>query len=79
MIRYLLKERIADKEFKEKRKITFDEISKEAGISRTTVSRIINTYGYKTSTDVLDKLCDYFQCDLCKIAEHVPDSEQSAE
>ena len=75
MIRFLLKERIADKEFKEKRKVTLDEISKATGISRNTISRIANTHGYNSTTDALDKLCDYFQCELCKIAEHIPDSE----
>ncbi len=78
MIRFLLKERIADKEFNEKRKVTLDEVSKATGISRNTISRIVNTYGYNSSTDALDKLCNYFQCDLSGIAEHIKDEEQSS-
>ena len=73
MIRFFLKERIAEKEFREKRKIKLDEISKESGVSRNTLSRILNTYGYSTSTEVLDKLCEYFGCQLADLAEYVED------
>ncbi|WP_169566542.1 helix-turn-helix domain-containing protein [Sneathiella limimaris] len=73
MIRFFLKERIAEKEFREKRKIKLDEISKESGVSRNTLSRILNTYGYSTSTEVLDKLCEYFECQLADLAEYVED------
>jgi len=73
VIRYFLKERIADKEFREKRKIKIDQISKDSGVSRNTLSRILNTYGYSTSTDVLDKLCIYFECQLKDLAEYVED------
>nr|WP_240969485.1 helix-turn-helix transcriptional regulator [Sneathiella limimaris] len=68
-----MKERIAEKEFREKRKIKLDEISKESGVSRNTLSRILNTYGYSTSTEVLDKLCEYFECQLADLAEYVED------
>ncbi len=71
MIRFLLKERIAEKEFSEKRRITLDEISKETGISRHTLSRMQNKFGYNTTTDNLDKLCVYFDCELAKLAEVV--------
>jgi len=71
MIRFLLKERIADKEFSEKRRIPMDEISKSTGISRQTLSRMMNTHGYNSTTDNLDKLCDYFNCELGDIAVRV--------
>jgi len=73
MIRFLLKERIADKEFSEKRRISMDEISKSTGISRQTLSRMMNTHGYNATTDNLDKLCDYFNCELEGIAVRVPE------
>lgn len=71
MIRFLLKERIAEKEFREKRRITLDEVAKETGISRNTLSRIANTFGYNTTTEVIDKLCAYFSCGVSDIAEYV--------
>ena len=68
MIRFRLKELIADKEFKEGRRITFDELAKSTGIHRTTLSKVANQKGYNTTTDVLDKLCIYFGVSLDKVA-----------
>lgn len=73
MIRFRLKELIADKEFKEGRRITFDEIAKNTGIHRTTLSKVANQKGYNTTTDVLDKLCIYFGVPLDMVAEHSSD------
>ncbi|MET0012436.1 MAG: helix-turn-helix transcriptional regulator [Sedimenticola sp.] len=71
VIRFLLKERIADREFREKRKITLDEVAKETGISRNTLSRIANSYGYNTTTDNLARLCKYFGCSIDQLLEYV--------
>jgi putative transcriptional regulator len=73
MIRFLLKERIADKEFREKRRITLDEVARATGISRNTLSRVSNSFGYNTTTEVLDKLCTYFDCCIGELVEHVAD------
>lgn len=78
MIRYLLKERIADREFKERRRITLEEVAKATGISRNTLSRIANTYGYNTTTEVLDRLCAYFQCRIQDLVEYIPGEETKA-
>jgi len=40
---------------------------------RTTLSKILNLKGYSTGTDVLDKLCTYFECRVEELIEHVPD------
>lgn len=74
MIRFRLKELIADKEFKEGRRVTFDEIAKSTGIHRTTLSKLANQKGYNTTTDVLDKLCVYFEVRLAEVAEYSVDS-----
>jgi putative transcriptional regulator len=73
MIRFRLKELIADKEFKEGRRVTFDEIAKSTGIHRTTLSKLANQKGYNTTTDVLDKLCVYFEVKLAEVAEYSPE------
>lgn len=72
MIRFRLKELVAEKEFQEGRKITFEEISRETGIHRTTLSRIANIKGYITTTEVVDKLCTYFGVGTSEVAEHLP-------
>lgn len=74
MIRFRLKELLADKAFTEGRRVTLEEVSKKTGIHRTTLSKIANVKGYNTTTDNLDKLCAYFGCDLCELAEFVSSS-----
>ncbi|MEQ3702107.1 helix-turn-helix transcriptional regulator [Thalassolituus sp.] len=77
MIRFRLKELIAEKEFQEDRRITLEEVSRETGIHRTTLSKIANQKGYVTNTDVLDRLCFYFGVPVGGIAEHLSPSELS--
>ena len=76
MIRYRLKELIADKAFQEDRRVTLDEIAEHTGISRPTLSRIANVKGYSTTTDILDRLCAYFECRLDQLAEQLPDNKR---
>lgn len=71
MIRFRLKELIANKEFEEGRKVTLEEVAQGTGIHRTTLSKIANQRGYTTNTDVLDRLCTYFGVGLDKVAEHL--------
>ncbi len=55
MIRFRLKELMADKGFEENRRVTLDEVAKATGVHRTTLSKIANQKGYNTTTDILDK------------------------
>jgi putative transcriptional regulator len=75
MIRFRLQELIADKSFKENRRITIGEVATETGINRMTLSKMINHKGYSTVTDNLDKLCAYFDCELVELAEYLPVSK----
>ena len=76
MIRFHLKELIADKEFEDKRRITIGEISKETGINRMTLSKIINHPGHSTVTDNLDKLCNYFDCSIEQLVTHIKENSE---
>jgi putative transcriptional regulator len=71
VIRFRLKERIADLEFQRGTKVTLDEISAATGIHRTTLSKIAGRRGYNTTTDNLAALCAFFECELGEIAEFV--------
>jgi len=62
VIRVMLKQMLDDKAFREKRRITMNEVSQETGISRATLTRIANVPGYNTNTDAIDALCRYFEC-----------------
>lgn len=73
MLRFKLKERIADKEFKEDRRISHTDIAEETGIGRITLSRMLKR-GANVNSDTLDRLCTYFGCKIEDLVEHVPDS-----
>jgi putative transcriptional regulator len=73
MIRFRLKEMIADMEFREGKRISLETLSRETGIHRSTLSRIAGQKGYNTTTENIDKLCNFFNCPIEKIMEHIPD------
>lgn len=72
MIRFRLKELVADKEFREERVVTLSEIAEQTGIHRATLSKIANERGYNTGTDNVDKLCAYFGCDIQDLIQRIP-------
>ena len=71
MIRFRLKELVADKSFNDGRRITLEEVSRETGIHRTTLSKMANQKGYNTTTDNIDKLCEYFACNVEDFMQHI--------
>lgn len=73
MLRFKLKERIAELEFRERRRVQLQEIAAATGLSRMTLSKLVNHHGANVQTDVLDKLCTYFGCPIEELVEHVPD------
>ena len=73
MIRFFLRERMADKGFQENRRITLDDVVLDTGISKNTLSRISSTKGYNTTTENLDRLCKYFGCPLSDLAAYIED------
>ncbi len=73
MIRFKLAEQIEKKQFLESRRITIQEVALATGINRMTLSKILNHRGYSTGTDVLDRLCQYFGCQVGDLIEHVPE------
>ena len=75
MIRFRLREMIIDREFKEGRRINLEEIARETGIHRTTLSRIAGQRGYNTTTENIDKLCRYFSCQVKNLLEYVADED----
>lgn len=73
VIRFKLAEQIEKRQFAEGRRITIQEIATETGLNRMTLSKILNHKGHSAGTEVLDKLCAYFNCKLEDLAEYVPD------
>ena len=77
MLRFKLKERIADKEFKEGRRISLIEIAESTGIGRITLSRMLNR-GTHVRSDTLDRLCSYFGCRIEELVEHIEEPPAAA-
>lgn len=75
MIRYRLRELMADYQFRTGTRLTFDELAKETGIHRTTLSKIANTRSYNTTTDNIDSLCRFFKCQVGDLMQYVEQAE----
>ena len=76
MIRLLVKKLLDDKSFKDKVKITLNQVAKETAISRATLNRVANTPGYNTNIDTINALCKYFECSPGELMEYIPDEEE---
>jgi len=70
VIRYRLRELIADYQFRTGKRLTLEEVANQTGIHRTTLSKIANHRSYNTTTDNIDKLCKYFQCNISDLMEY---------
>lgn len=71
MLRYKLKELIADKEFRERRRVTVQELAQATGITRNTLSKMLNQHGASVRSENLDRLCAYFDCRIEQLVEYV--------
>lgn len=72
MIRFKLKELVAEYEFQKGKKLTLNQISEGTGIHRVTLSKINNIVGYSTTTDHIDKICEFFGCRIEEVMEYFP-------
>ncbi|MGP1717881.1 MAG: helix-turn-helix domain-containing protein [Methylophilus sp.] len=73
MIYVELKSVILKKQLAWGRTITITEIADASGISRMTLHRMLKDQSYNASTDHLNKLCAYLQCELYDLVRWEPD------
>ena len=73
MIRFRLLELMADYQYKNGRKLTFDELAEKTQIHRATLSKIANQRNAHTRTENIDRLCKFFQCQVGDIMEYEDD------
>jgi len=73
MIRVLFKQMLDEKEFRERRRITLNEVSEETGLSRPTLTRIVNIPGHNTNTHAIEALCRYLECTPGELLQMVDD------
>ncbi|NCN44227.1 MAG: transcriptional regulator [Piscirickettsiaceae bacterium CG_4_9_14_3_um_filter_43_564] len=75
MIRFKLKELIARKEFLVGKRITIKHIAETTGVNRMTLTKINTQPNYSTSTETLNKLCKFFNCEISDLVEYVSDEK----
>jgi len=75
MLRFRLQELLSERQFQSGERITLTALAAATGISRVTLSKLINQRGYSTVTESLDRLCRFFECSIEKLVEYVPDTE----
>jgi putative transcriptional regulator len=75
MIRVLLKQRLLDKSAKDGQQVSLKEVSEATGIGRATLTRITTKNDYNPSIKVIDKLCDYFECEISDLLVRGPSGD----
>jgi putative transcriptional regulator len=66
-IKHRLFELIRQKELKEGRRITQKEIAEFAGVSEHTMINWLRNDQTRYETVVVERICDYFDCELCDL------------
>ena len=77
VIRYRLAELMAERTFREKRRIGWKEVAEATGIHASTLSKMINSRGFNTTTDNIGALCRYFGCKVEDVMTYVADGDQA--
>ena len=77
MIRYRLNRLIEAWEYKNQRRLTLTELSRETGIFRTTLSRLGGPTPVNTTVENIDRLCSFFRCQVGDVMEYVPEGDQA--
>ncbi len=62
MIQSRLRELIAIKGRRERRKITYQDVLDQTGISKNTLTRLANDQEVRVAISTIDRLCAYFDC-----------------
>ena len=79
MIQCRLRELMAAKTRETHRKITYDVIKAETGLSKTTLVRLANDKAELIGKSTMDRLCAFFDCQPGDLFVYVPASEAEAE
>jgi DNA-binding Xre family transcriptional regulator len=77
VIRFKLAEVMAEHAFAIGRRVEWQEVSSATGIHRSTLSKMLNTRGYNSTTDNIDSLCKFFGCRVEDLMVYVPDHEEN--
>jgi len=76
MIRFRILELMADYQYQHNKKLTFDELSTNTNIHRSTLSKIANKKNAHTRTENIDRLCRFFKCQVGDLMEYVEEENE---
>ena len=77
MIQCRLRELIGAKGRQEHRRITYDDILTEAGVNKTTLTKLANDRASMVGISVIDRLCAYFRCQPGDLFIHTEETDKS--
>ena len=58
-----------------RKKVNFQNVSDATGLSRTTISNMYHEKIKSVNFETLEKLCDYFKCNLSDLIEYIPEED----
>jgi len=70
MIKSKLKLLIAQREVATGQKITYESLGAQVGLSKNTLARLAENKTDRVDFLTLDKLCQYFQCNVADLLEY---------
>ncbi len=56
-----------------KRKLKITDLARETAINRGTITRLYHETASRIELDVIDTLCQYFECDIGDLFEFIED------
>lgn len=77
MIRFHLRRCIDDYEFSTGKSLTLIQLAEVTGVHRATLSKMLHERGCNVTTDVIDKLCTFFNVDVSALMEYLPALQES--
>ena len=77
MIQSRLRELMAEKGRAEHRRIVYDDILAETGISMSTLTRLANDRAERVALSTMDRICAYFGCQPGDLFVYVEDPKDS--
>jgi len=78
MIRFRLSELLTDLNFRTGQRIEWQDVAQATGINRSTLSKMLNKRGYNATTNNIDVLCRFFDCQVGDVMQYIPDEELDA-
>ena len=77
MIQSRLRELMAAQGRQMRRKVTYDLINRETGVSKNTLTRLANDRADLLAISTIDRLCAFFDCQPGDLLIYVPTPQQT--